>query len=797
MKAIMAALALAIPAQLAHATAPSSPAPPYREGEVLVKYRGGANSAAANRLRADLGLVALRPGLGHDVDLLALPPFTTTAAALRMLRTHPAIAHAEPNFHRTVRSVVPNDPYFGLQWALRNTGQSGGTAGADINMVNAWDADGDGAPDRVGRRDIVVAVIDDAVEIRHPDLSANVVGGRDFVCGDDNPSPNTADASHGTLVSGCIAGRGDNSVGVAGVAWQTGLLPLKFAFDVATHLEALQYARGQGAAIINASFGGPGFSVLERDAIAALADADILYVAAAGNEDSNIDVAQLSYPANYDVDNVITAAATDRNDNLSTFSQYGPLSVDVAAPGQAIVTTAINGGYATSGVSGTSFAAPHTAGVAALIKAHVRETSGPVADFREIRARLIESGTVAGAGNAMPRTVGGRIDANSALTMAPRPALVLTDVAFTGGDGDGALDAGELLQAQFTVRNLWLDATGVTATLVVDNAGVTVATASVALGDVLSQASVVAPFDITVGAVSDHRYVTFTLTLTAGGYSAERRFTAEIGDLDPPESLSQAFNASGYDEFHAWQVDIPPGAEPRTLVIRASSAVDIDLLAKHGAPPRYSISVGIDPETDFGYFCTSGTTADCRDPATLISGRQDGIEAITIVNPPVGTLHLVVVNFAQAPYTYTLSATLVPGDLRPDPFDLVDRTRVTAGSVVTSNSVTITGIDSPTFVTIAGGSYSINNAPFTGEEGTVSAGDVIRVRASATAGYGHAELTVGGFTETFWLNEPPSPIPQSTDTSCGAPAGGGGGGALSLSLLAGIGVLAVLRRRRP
>src|SRR6185295_17682428 len=153
-----------------------------------------------------------------------------------------------------------------------------------------------------------------------------------------DPSPQTSQGQHGTLVSGCIAARGNTGSGVAGVAWNTSLMPLKFAFDTATFLQAMTFARDNGAKIINASFGGPGFSQMETDLITQLAADDVLFVVAAGNDDSNTDLAQLNYPANYDADNIVTVAATDRRDRLTSFSQYGPMSVDVAAPGTQVVT---------------------------------------------------------------------------------------------------------------------------------------------------------------------------------------------------------------------------------------------------------------------------------------------------------------------------------------------------------------------------------------------------------------------------------------------------------------------------
>ena len=788
-------LLLAILPELSLASLPAQPANQYREGEVLVKYRADAYAAAAKQLKFDAGLTSRRTLLQGRAELLMLPGFTTTADMLEMLRNDPAVEYAEPNFRRYSRTVVPNDPLFGQQWGLRNTGQANffaggpaGVAGGDLNLVEAWDANNDGMADRVGIPGVIVAVIDDAVEITHPDLAPNIVQGHNFIACQDpnNPAPISDDGAHGTLVTGCVAGKGNNGIGIAGVAWNASIMPLKFGFDTASHIEALTYARDHGAKIINASFGGPGFSQMERDAIAALAANDILYVAAAGNDDSNTDLAQLNYPANYDADNIVSVAATNRQDNIASFSQYGPLTADVAAPGLQIVTTEIGGGYRPNpGVSGTSFSSPYTAGVAALIRSHV-----PGVTFGDIKARLIESGSSVPGANPEQRTAGGTVDADAALDMAAGPSLVIRSVDFKNGDGNRALDPGENLTVEFTLRNIWQNATGVTASLSADNS-VTVVSGTLSSTTILAQGEAVATFNISVAAgITDHRYVTFTLTLAAieGNYTATRSFIAEIGDLASGVPVTQSFVSDPYDEFHAWHVDVPPALPPgiKTLIVRTSTAggEDIDLLAKAGIPPQYNITVGINPEVDQGFFCTSGTANDCQDPDTLVSGRLDGVEAITIVNPAAGAYHLVVVNFDQQAVPYTISTELVNGDLRPADFNFTDRTGIPSNTSVISNPVIISGIDTPTFITIVGGEYSVNDTPFTAEEGTVSSGQSIRVRAnSGSSGSARAQVTVGGVTETFSLNEPPFPSGGSGDVGCPTGGGGGGGGSPGWGLL--------------
>ncbi|HUG89235.1 MAG TPA: S8 family peptidase, partial [Planctomycetaceae bacterium] len=320
------------------------------------------------------------------VQVVQLAEGVSVIDALAAYRAHSAVTYAEPNY-RVSLSATPDDPHLTSLWGLHNTGQTGGTPDADIDALEAWGIS-------TGGGNVIVAVIDTGVDYTHPDLAANMwvnageipgdgidndgngyeddVHGYDFINRDGDPMD---DHNHGTHVAGTIGAVGNNGLGVTGVAWNVQIMALKFlgadgSGSIADAIEALNYAVANGAQISNNSWGFNGqFSQALYDAIAHARDAGHLFVAAAGNGDvfgigQNNDSTPF-WPASYDLDNIVSVAAVDHNDQLAVFSNYGAASVDLAAPGVSILSTTRNGTYGTS--SGTSMAAPHVSGVLALL----------------------------------------------------------------------------------------------------------------------------------------------------------------------------------------------------------------------------------------------------------------------------------------------------------------------------------------------------------------------------------------------------------------------------------------------
>jgi subtilisin family serine protease len=344
------------------------PAQAYVEGEVIVTFKPSVTLNAAQQalgvhsLTLTKHYAELSQDRGRHTGLVRAKN-RTTAELIAELSRDPAVELAEPNYLRWVTGV-PNDTLFTNLWGLQNTGQSvngtAGTAGDDIRFVAAWGLA------RPTTNQVVVAVIDTGVDYTHPDLASNIwinsgeipgngvdddgngyvddYYGYDFA--DNLPDPMDS-GYHGTHVAGTIAAVGNNQLGVIGVDYQARIMALRASSDGETLpdsaiIEAIQYAtmmkgRGVNVVAINESFGGGGSNSTEVAAMQAAGNAGIIFCVAAGNNTSDNDTTPV-YPANYRLTNMIVVAATDQNDALASFSDYGTNTVDLGAPGVNILS---------------------------------------------------------------------------------------------------------------------------------------------------------------------------------------------------------------------------------------------------------------------------------------------------------------------------------------------------------------------------------------------------------------------------------------------------------------------------
>lgn len=346
-----------------------------RSTRLLISY-SNLNSKPAQATLQAAGL-KLVEDYEHGAFLIVQPDQgTVTATTVEALMADNAVTFAAPDYLMSVSQFgeaapassggQPNDPMLDRLWGLKNSG-----------AINVWPLVPDSSK-------IIVGVIDTGVDYRHPDLRDNMWSragkyGYDFYEDDDDPLD---EQDHGTHVAGTIAGTGNNGVGVVGVTWNAKIMALRFmgpdgSGATSDAVRCIDWGVANGAHILCNSWGGPNTSPQLSEAVARAERKGVLFIAAAGNTGgtgSNNDQ-RPSYPSSLPQANVISVGAIDNNNRRGSFSHYGRQSVDIGAPGVEILSTVRNNGY--EAFSGTSMAAPHVAGAAALIWAATFSAPSP------------------------------------------------------------------------------------------------------------------------------------------------------------------------------------------------------------------------------------------------------------------------------------------------------------------------------------------------------------------------------------------------------------------------------------
>jgi thermitase len=389
--------------------------PGAAQADIIVKRAPGLDRAERAAVRSDAGVRLVDTLTLQDTEIVTARD-GDVADALEALNADPGVLYAERD--RPVR-LASNDPFYSLEWALPR-----------IATLDAWA--------RTTGSGTTIAVVDTGIDTAHPDLAGQFTGnpgergsgretngvdddgngrvddwqGWDFV--NDDKLVDTQSQEHGTHVAGTIAALADNGIGVAGVAPAAQILPLKVfgglgsTSSAARLAEAFDYAGDLGAPVVNASLGGFGHSTTITNVINA--HPNTLYVIAAGN--SNADAADY-YPCNANAANVVCIGASDHDDARASFSNFSSTAVDLFAPGVEIASTVPDAGYAY--MEGTSMAAPHVAGVAALLAA-AKPGAGSAAIKTALMGSVDVQATLAGTS-----VTGGRLNAAAALAALDAP----------------------------------------------------------------------------------------------------------------------------------------------------------------------------------------------------------------------------------------------------------------------------------------------------------------------------------------------------------------------------------------
>lgn len=398
----------------------------YAPNTVLVKFKKTASAAAKSKA---LGKVKSRSSAAVGADIVSVTSDQSATSMLKALKADASVEKASLDYIRTA-SAVPNDTYYGSDQA--------GALSA-IRMPQAWDL-----TKTAGAQ--TVAVLDTGIDAGHPDLAGRVLAGRNEIQPGTTPNDNNG---HGTMTAGIIGANTNNGVGVAGVAWNVKILPVKVLDSSGSGpdsviIAGINWAASNGARVINMSLGGDGDDSLLHDAVKAAVAKGVVVVAAAGNTGVNVPHFPASYPE------VLSVAATDNNGALTSFSTQGDW-VDIAAPGWNIISTGPRSltpaGYLPYWTnSGTSFSAPMVAGVAALVR-----NKYPSYTPAQVMDRLKSTARDAGPRGLDPYYGAGILDAYNALGGAwgpefwsagpdgndvPARATAITGTSITGTAGE-------------------------------------------------------------------------------------------------------------------------------------------------------------------------------------------------------------------------------------------------------------------------------------------------------------------------------------------------------------------------
>ncbi len=619
----------------------------YVPGQVLVKYHNDVKGKSKPGIRKakNVLLKATMPSL--HVELWQLMSNQSVENAVAELNSNPRILIAEPNYRRY--SYVQNQPDDAL---LGNQLFSF----EQVMLPEAW-------AEIRGDASVIVAVIDDAFDIDHEDLADNII--YPFNALNNGSDPRPADCvdpwtkeslieDHGTKVAGVLGAVTNNAKGIAGVSWNTRIMPIKIGctYSVAAELLAFEQAIKRGVDIINVSYGGPMYSELERIAINQLKDSNILLVVAAGNRETDNDRV-LDYPSSLPLPNILSVAASDASRGLASWSQYGQTSIDLAAPGVGISSLLIGNKYA-SNLNGSSFSTPIVAGVAALVKSSFI-AAGKTASFYDLKGAILAS--VRRLKTAPGRlATDGQVNALGAIltSKSPQPVFVIKGIVIDDlelGNNNGLLDANERFTLRLEIENTWASIDIPTVVRLYSDALVSPLNGII---PPMAQGQVV---DLVFSAVeltqvTSYQKVLFELKIDPEKQNIMRYFAVVLGQLTRDQMVINLLNKrlDDQDEFHYYHVTLPDDATNLEIEIEAKdsrvASTAFELLVKHGSAPMF----------DYTSFENGNVEVES---GVIVGADADRKKIVTIPSPESGTYFITLVaapDFSQPNLQYTIRA---------------------------------------------------------------------------------------------------------------------------------------------
>jgi len=506
-----------------------------------------------------------------------------------------------------------------------------------INIEQAWDQ-------TTGSKEIVIAIIDDAIDINHPDLRQNMGSGFDFVDGDNDPSPGDCfdfvsqrniPENHGTQVAGVLAAVGNNNIGFAGINWNVTIMPLRIGchYSASNEAKAVAFAIENGAHIINASYGGPDALVRNEAVISQLkaAQQSILFVTSAGNYHVNNADTEI-YPGSISLPNLISVAGSNNQYQLTEWSQWGASTVDVAAPAIDIMTTITgelqSGNYAS--VSGTSFSTPIVTGIAALVMA--KDFLDGVLDLKPGDIKAIIQSNITPLNQQTGRLkADGVVNALAAVENfnLPKPVLTISNVLIDDASSpfkNGRIDSNESLNIVFELENLWDRLVTGTVDVSVNNSLVTILNSHINLENIQSNTRHNISIPLSFSSFSGHESFVFSLHIEAVGESRTSNFTRVVrinsGPLVNQETYQGRIQKDGFDDYQYYHLQIPSNSKGVAIELEydGSDSRDMGIIASINALP----TIHFRPLNNLRYWYSG----------QYISDKDSGYERLDFRAPP-------------------------------------------------------------------------------------------------------------------------------------------------------------------